>query len=535
MSAKKKMWMIGIISVLICSGLLFITILNAATKLPNENWSKGLEIKSVPISEESDLVYAEVYDVVEVKEKIYFMDYNGEEISIDLVESNGERSTLIKYKPENKQIEKLYGLKNDEEIEIIFETSNQKLYSVIYDSQADKVLSEGILVDSYDVYKVNQKALSYMQGNDLYVYSKGKKTVINNLSSDVTFLNVIPYQEKYLIDVTRETLGVDFYEHFIYDRTQNKLEKIYEEKLAVASREDINTLVSGVVGDEKYVLTNVRDSKFKANTIINYKFDLEQLKLAPEKRTMKNSVYELNALVSKDGFIISEPIVLDKIDVSYKNRRISNLKLYDINFKEISLLTKRRSTTMNPRMAYMGEERYLFWQEYKDGELKYLAASNNQEVINKSRSVSFNMLADITFLTFFNFAPIFLYIFIILALNIYPSIILFLIINFISLTWCERNPKKLLYILTGVHLLKMTIYFVRKIVPLGLTYEGVPMLLNTSVGLIISFIMIMGLSIYFQYLIIKNTPKSFAAFNYIKFALFNSVFVTLYFMPYLFM
>lgn len=200
-------------------------------------------------------------------------------------------------------------------------------------------------------------------------------------------------------------------------------------------------------------------------------------------------------------------------------------------------LTKSGSNSSNPSYIQSDSSNFLVWTDSIGLNKSILIAGDNEDIIDTSYKLSKNDKTQVFMDIIFTLSPT-LFSFMLPLLSIAgPILFVLIVLSFVNLTYLERNGKKLLPIIIGLHvLLKFWFVYNTLFGTVPHIRELLPLFISNIYVLIIFMIMLTALSLWINYL--KN-PKFLEGqdiwMNYISFMLIDILIVWIAIMPYLYM
>lgn len=486
-------------------------------ELPNDNWSKEIELNNYNINDKYDDLYKNDTNLIMIDDKYYLLYFSKKNIFISQYDLN--MNFIEKNKIENDYInvDNMTTSNINGNISLLF-NENNKLINLIINTSGN-IINEQILFSNIENINIIDTDIIYYKDNFIFLNNKKIKKIdnINNLSfikiDNIYYISYIYYNNdnyKYSLNLIKFSNNKIISNKYIKSYSFDNTSKIFNMQLNKTKK------------NLRFMLI-VNNSKF--NTFSNYYLVLDNNLKIINKNNYPTKGYNFNFINDNCSYIQNSRTNIGKIDISTKNEIYPNICRFTDN--TVIPLTKTKKNPIKVKYYTFNKNDYLLFSQSENNlELSTFIISTNPKLIKKSQKLIFSDYKNLFFTTITTFLPLFLFSQIYSILFLAPIFIIVLPFLIFNITWAEQNSKKLLVISILLYLFAKIKY-----VFFDITLENLPIIFTNpffriSITLILSLI-----SIYCMYDYSKNININFIK-NFITFFIIDMILFTLFLTPY---
>lgn len=530
-----KSWVFAFsVTVLLLLLIVFATLFKSETTAPTKGWSRGIRIANIDKSDDIEFDKVRVTSLPIVKDNTFVTLWEiGDSLNYRIISNSGSILEEGKFNYKFPPFEDISSLMHNGSIEV-FDLSNKKLNKYVLDFK-NRLVSSSELIDS--------NTMNFIIKNDMIVYSTDKAIKLIDNQGVVHTIDNVP--SAYL-DVAKD--GDIFYINYVvekplisasfnyatYDYSKKVLE-LYKGATMVIPHN--TSLVNSVLGVNNKNVTNLavfRDWESGDTLTSNITFQLgKKASLKINQLDMRGS--NPNPMMLNSGNDYMEFIASVDHQISYRTI-YQNLALVEVRHNNIineRFLTKTNGISKEPKVFTLGKDTYLQWEDVSSSSKSIYFASTNATVIKKAKNLRTDEIVDIFMSTLLGVAFGASFILLLIAVVVFPALLIIVMISMFALTWVENNTAKMLNICIGLQFITKVLITNRFSSMLIKIKPSLPSFLQYTPGL---FLVVVLTTIIATYCVKRKYSKvasgSSIFVQYIFFALTDLVLYSLIFFPY---
>jgi len=489
MKILKNWKIIFIVSILLIESMLFCVLLAESLKLPSEEWSREF------VTEKIDLNSSVVYEII--YPKIYTTGYNDQIINVFYSEGkvtikvlDATLNELDRYfiDVDFVELSNFVGfIDEDELILYLISKDRKKINQLVINLSTTQLKKSNTYENEIKLYSFYNKYSLITKDDELILWD-GENTKIISNNNNIEMLAFYVDNKDFNVFLIESVMGSER-RLGKYIIKENKVEFVTTiGELENGSNLSLNQIEIFASEDNVKILTKIRWEKFSQNFINIFSFNNSDNEIILEYKFDNQMSMSNSKLVysEKDEikFIQSYPISIGMTGIGKKDEKYFNLFLESHNQEGVvnrKLLTRTVNLSNHPNYFQLEGFDYLQWLEIEQGQNVILFASNNPELVSKSKQLTIQEIIN-SFGIIFSINIIMSYLFLFVSFSILlPTMLAAIFIFIIYFKWATNNQKKIFSIAILIHILSKFYYVNNFLQEYGDVFDKLPGVLNNMI------------------------------------------------------